>query len=186
MTESMGVVSQEDLPAALRGAREVAERHMVGCEQDGSSWREETISELIWQAARPFIAYADFNRHQEASVGADWLWWWLDDIGECFGMLVQAKRMHRHNGRFVIDFQANSGEQMKRLFRAADLFEVPAIYSLYLGSTKYRTDLRCGPDHTGECERCRAATVSVLTGLQASMAGPSPIDGANEAQLPHG
>ena len=30
----------------------------------------------------PFITHL-----QEARLGADWLWWWIDDDGEAFGML---------------------------------------------------------------------------------------------------
>jgi hypothetical protein len=54
--------------------------------------------------------YADFTRHEEAAVGADWLWW-VDDASECFGMLVQAKRLHCKGNTWTIDFQANKGEQ---------------------------------------------------------------------------
>jgi hypothetical protein len=173
--------SRVELHAALTRAREAAERHMTGCERDGSSWREETISELVWQAARPCVMYADFTRHQEAAVGADWLWWWVDDSGECFGMLVQAKRLHCHKNNWSIDFRANKGEQMKRLFRTAELFSVPAFYVLYMGGVDYRSSFSCGPNHHSECEPCRKAAVSVMAGLSARMASHSPRDGANAA-----
>jgi hypothetical protein len=77
-----GVSPGVELLAAFARARKRAERHMIGCERDGSSWREETISELVWQAARPYVMFADFTRRQEAAVGADWLWWWVDHDGE--------------------------------------------------------------------------------------------------------
>lgn len=154
---------------------------MNGCERDASSWREETISELVWQAARPCVMYADFARYQEAAVGADWLWWWVDDASECFGMLVQAKRLHCRGSTWTIDFRANKGEQMRRLFRTADMFFVPPFYVLYMGGIDYRGSFSCGPNHHSECESCRKASVSVMAGLFAAMASPSPRDGANEA-----
>lgn len=154
---------------------------MTGCERDGSSWREETISELVWQAARPWVMYADFTRHEEAAVGADWLWWWVDATGECFGMLVQAKRLHAVGNNWAIDFNANKGEQMRRLFRTAEIFSVPAFYVLYMGGVNYRRSFSCGPNHGPECEQCKKVSVSVMAGLLARLVGPSVRDGANAA-----
>jgi len=173
--------SQVELRDALMRAREAAERHMNGCERDGSSWREETISELLWQAARPYVMYADFTRHEEATVGADWLWWWVDDAGECFGMLVQAKRLHCKGSSWTLDFRANKGEQMRRLFETAERFSVPPFYILYMGGVNYRRSFSCGPKHHSECAACRKTSVSVMPGLFAEMASPSPRGGANEA-----
>ncbi len=173
--------SQVELRASLTRAREAAERHMTGCERDRSSWREETISELVWQAARPWVMYADFTRYEEATVGADWLWWWVDDAGECFGMLVQAKRLHCVGNNWTIDFNANKGEQMQRLFRTAETFSVPAFYVLYMGGMDYRSNFSCGPNHHPECDPCRKVSVSVMAGLLARMVGPSGRDGANAA-----
>jgi hypothetical protein len=165
-----------------------AEEHMRGCERDGSSWREETISELVWQAARPYVMYADFTRREENAVGADWLWWWIDGFGECFGMLVQAKRLHRDGDRWTLNLHANGGEQMKRLFETADLFQVPATYLLYLGTADYRINLKCGPRHKDGCPRCERASVSVMPGLLAprlddprcaaagALAGSTPLE----------
>jgi hypothetical protein len=80
--------SSPDVLTALTYARTVAEDHMIRADRAGISWREETISELLWVNAQPYILCADFARHEESVVGADWLWWWLDSSGECFGMLV--------------------------------------------------------------------------------------------------
>ncbi len=106
---------------------------MSGCERDGSAWQEETVSEILWQAARPHVMYGDFTKRQEGVVGADWLWWWIDGSGEAFGMLVQAKRLHRIGGRWTVGFRDKNGQQMADLFRTADLFQVPAAYVVYLG-----------------------------------------------------
>ena len=160
-----------DLVNALAHARTVAEDHMIRADHAGNSWREETISELLWLHAQPFVMCADFTRHEESMVGADWLWWWVDDSGECFGMLVQAKRLHHRDGRPELNFRHNDGQQMKRLFRAAELFKVPATYALYFGGIEFRDGLTCGDDeHTSACERCRRASVSVITALQAELA----------------
>jgi len=80
--------SNPDLLSALAHARTVAEDHMIRADRIGISWREETISELLWVNAQPFVMCPDFTHHEENVVGADWLWWWVDSGGECFGMLV--------------------------------------------------------------------------------------------------
>ena len=167
---------------ALTRAREVAEDHMVRAERAGLSWREETISELLWVHAVPFVRCADFTRHEEKVVGADWLWWWVDELGECFGMLVQAKRMKLATGGDPeLDFMHNKGEQMKRLLRSADQLGVPSVYALYFGGADFRGRLTCGTDEHTEagCRRCSRASVSVLTSLQARRAaGGSKRDAA--------
>lgn len=176
------ILPQANLLTALSRARAAAEDHMIKCERDGTSWREETISELVWVNARPFVMYADFTRRQERAVGADWLWWWVDDSSECFGMLVQAKRVRRRNERLTLDFRTNHGEQMSRLFRIAEMFQVPATYVLYFGSVNSRAGLTCGSSHASDCARCRQASVSVMTGLQAELTALlSPRDAAADA-----
>jgi len=168
-----------DLFKTLARARVVAEEHMIGADRVGISWREETVSELLWVNAQPFVRCADFSRHEESRVGADWLWWWVDDAGECFGMLVQAKRLHYRDGRPRLDFQHGQGQQMARLFKAAEQLQVPAVYAVYFGGTEFR-GMRCGEGHTNDCERCRRASVSLITALQAQLASwSSPYDAAS-------
>jgi hypothetical protein len=55
----------------LTHARQPAEQHMVQAGRVGMSWREETISELLWVNALPFDRCADFTRHKENAVGDD-------------------------------------------------------------------------------------------------------------------
>lgn len=176
-----GAATEDDLLAAFTRARKRAEQHMIGCERDGSSWREETVSELVWQAARPYVMYADFNRHEEAAVGADWLWWWVDGNGECFGMLVQAKRLFCNGGNWSLDFGAKKGMQMRQLFSSAEYFSVPAAYGLYMGSIDYRASVTSQISDPIARERCRKATVSVMAGLLAAQTSSSPRDGATAA-----
>ncbi len=154
---------------------------MLESERDSSSWREETVSELVWHAARPYVMYAEFNHQQEAAVGADWLWWWVDENGECFGMLVQAKRLFCKGANWSLDFRANKGEQMRRLLTTADHFSVPAAYVLYMGSTNYRASYTSHVTDPIALQRCRKATVSVMAGLLAAQSSASPRDGARVA-----
>ena len=158
-----------DLISALTRARLVAEDHMILADRIGISWREETISELLWVNAQPFVKCADFSRQEERELGADWLWWWVDRADECFGMLVQAKRLHHRNGQPQLDFRYNGGQQMRRLFRTAEQLQVPAVYSLYFGGVESR-GMRCGEGHANDCERCHRASVSMITALQAELA----------------
>ncbi|MGV1009497.1 MAG: hypothetical protein ACOYBY_12915 [Dermatophilaceae bacterium] len=102
----------------------------------GLVWGEETITELILANAHPEILSVPFNKRQERHVGADWLWWWVDDMGEAFGMLIQAKRLHDD---WHIDFAYRGGEQMDALRSAAKLLHVVDAYILYLGSRQFRT-----------------------------------------------
>src|SRR6266516_4777903 len=82
-----GLVAQPSLPVsdlrrALTRARMGVEQHMVRAARAGISWREETVSELLWVSALPFVRCADFTHGEENKVGADWLWWWIDDTDE--------------------------------------------------------------------------------------------------------
>ena len=54
-------------------------------------------------AAYSQIEAIEFTRREEGVVGADCLWWWLDRNGECYGMLVQAKKLHRRVDGWFID-----------------------------------------------------------------------------------
>jgi hypothetical protein len=78
---------------------------MIRADRIGISRREETISELLWVNAQPFVMCADFTHDEGKAVGADWLWWWVDGSGECLGMLAQAKRLH-HQRAAAVGFQA--------------------------------------------------------------------------------
>jgi hypothetical protein len=173
--------SNPDLLSALAHARTMAEDHMIRADRIGISWREETISELLWVNAQPFVMCADFTHHEEKVVGADWLWWWVDGGGECFGMLIQAKRLHHRGGQPQLDFRHNDGQQMARLLSAADQLQVPAVYALYFGGIEFR-GMICSEQHANDCERCRRASVSLITALQAEInSWGSPRDAATLA-----
>jgi hypothetical protein len=156
---------QQDLLAALGNARRAAENHMVACELYGLPWYEEEVTPLLWRHTAPFVTTARFTKLEEGAVGADWLWWWIDSTGCCFGTLAQAKRLYRDGRRWKIDFGYRQGDQLDRLLRTADLFDLPAVYMLLFGGVDYREGLTCGPLHVAPCPRCSRASVSVLAGL---------------------
>lgn len=72
---------------------------------DEGGWEEEYITRRLFRAVRPEVRYALFNRQQEGRVAADYLWWWVDRSGECFGCLIQAKNIKRRGRRWQIDFR---------------------------------------------------------------------------------
>ncbi len=144
---------------------------MVDSDRCGDIWHENTVSDIVRVKAAPAVTSMRFSGRQENKVGADWLWWWIDTTGECFGMLVQAKRLKHIGTRATIDFRYDNGEQMRSLFRTSDHFQVPAVYALYFGGVDHRHGLTCGARHTSPCPRCEKASVSVLSGQLAAEAG---------------
>ncbi len=124
-----------DVAEALIRARLRAEAHMGTADEAGFPWGEETVTEILLAAAHPQFVSVVFNKHQEGRVGADWLWWWVDDSGEAFGALIQAKRLHAD---WTIDFKYRDGAQMALLRRSALALEVPDVYVLYLGAREFR------------------------------------------------
>jgi hypothetical protein len=80
-----------------------------------------------------------------------------------------------------LDFRHSGGQQMTRLFSAAEKLQVPAAYALYFGGIEFRR-MACGEGHTSDCERCRRASVSLITAMQAELdSGGSLRDAANLA-----
>jgi hypothetical protein len=161
-----------EIAIALAGARRDVDARRKRREAHGDEAGEELQTYWLLDAARPRIEYAQFNRAQEGVVGADWLWWFLDDSGECFGVLIQAKKLYGSVGNRKIDLEYPRGTrgQMKALFAAADHFDVPCAYILYCGDHQQRVDLECGAHDPPYCPRCACAGVSVLSGLGAETA----------------
>ncbi|MFF9810734.1 DUF6615 family protein [Streptomyces coeruleorubidus] len=68
-------------------------------------WAEETVADLLLMAVHPELSYVSFNRYEEARIGADWLWWFVDSAShEAFGVLVQAKNLKKKGQRWHIDY----------------------------------------------------------------------------------
>lgn len=133
------MTNQTELLEAFSRARVSAFGCMERAESLELTWHEETITDLVLAEVPPHVTVAPFTRREEARVGADWLWWWLDDVDEAFGMLVQAKRLKKgSSGHWKFGFSASDGEQQRRLVRAADYLHVPSVYALYTGTPKGR------------------------------------------------
>ncbi|WP_307467667.1 hypothetical protein [Microbacterium sp. SORGH_AS_0505] len=168
------IESGEDVVAAFRAARLAAEEHMIAMDDAGSTWHETTITGIVLQHAHPTVKFVDFSQRQEGTTGADWLWWWVDESGEAFGMLVQAKRL-KVGSRWTIDFSYPDGTSAQRdkLFASARELGVPPVYGLYLGTQAYRAPVTCGrADHDdSDCLACRMATVSLLPAILATVGG---------------
>ena len=125
--------SPPDLRTSLIEARSAVDRHWRQRILSGHEPTETELTVAYCEAAQPRITYVQFNPAEEGRVGADWFWWFIDGSGECFGVLVQAKKLLRRGSRWHIDFGYQSGDrqQLYKLLDAADLFDVPAAYALY-------------------------------------------------------
>ncbi|WP_146905970.1 hypothetical protein [Cellulomonas aerilata] len=171
-----------DFRAALVRAREAVETHVTRVDAMGHAWHETTLTDLLLEQAWPAMRALPFNQVQEGAVGADWLWWWLDQDGTAFGMLVQAKRLHADPWR--IDYGYRGGAQLRDLLSAAEALSVPPVYCLYLGSKAFRAQFACDAHEEGDCARCHAATVSLQPGIIAAHAAALPVDFSIRQAIP--
>ncbi|MFW3170816.1 hypothetical protein PGN05_12360 [Geodermatophilus sp. CPCC 206100] len=142
-------------------------------------WTEEAVTAVAVHKGAPAIKVVEFNRQQEGrGVGADYLWWWLDHTSdECFGMLVQAKRLHRRGDSWQVDIRHRNGSQYRDLLATADQFQVPALYGVYTGGLVFREALLCSHRASPDCVRCRRMAISMITAYQLS-SFVSPVDTA--------
>lgn len=152
---------------ALSDARGEVDRFHRRSLSQGHTPGEETLTDVLLVECGDTVRYAKFNKPQEGRTGADWLWWFVDGTsGECFGMLVQAKCLHKEpNDRWSIDLAYGKprGKQVESLLAAAERFQVPACYVLYCGDDQHRDGFAC--DHGGVgCRSCREKSVAVLAG----------------------
>jgi hypothetical protein len=161
-----------DVRGALAAGRDACLEHMAACEAAGLQWTEEPVTEILLSRTAPAVRFATFTRQEEAETGADWLWWWLAPNGECFGMLVQAKRLYVNGSRWDFGFNYKSGLQRRSLFSAAEALDVAPVYSLYLGTQAYRAPAACGSDSHGQedCPSCAALAVSQMPAILAESA----------------
>lgn len=139
------------------------------------AWVEETVTDIAVGEGIPFVKPVQFNRTQEGAIGADWLWWWLDSAsGDCFGALVQAKRVKRSGMKWIVDVRHgldsvgddpdSSESQYSKLLDAAKHLEVPAVYAFYTGGLVFRRDLDCPhPGTPDACLSCRRMAITMLS-----------------------
>lgn len=117
----------------LQTARRSAVRHAAAAERAGFAAHEQALTEIVLTRAAPAVQVWTFSQREEATTGADWLWWWRGG-GEWFGALVQAKRNKPVRSRPWYDFGYWTGSghrQVDRLLDTAKRLEVPAVYVLY-------------------------------------------------------
>lgn len=170
--------SQELLKAFMR-VRQAAESHMDARDSAGLGWAEESVTDASAHHGLPEVKMVQFTRHQEGrGVGADYLWWWLSrSTAECFGMLVQAKRLKKTGGNWTVDVRHRDGQQFRDLLKTADFLGVPALYAIYTGGRVFRRDLPCRHGGQPNCLPCRRMAISLISAYQLSVVG-SPRDTA--------
>lgn len=133
-------------------------------------WSEETVTEVCTHQGHPRVLVVPFSRQQEGkALGADYLWWWLDQTsGVCFGMLVQAKRVRRKGDRWEVDLYYKHGKQLGDLLATAEQLAVPAMYAVYTGGRVLRAGLRCSHGGQPDCLGCRRMAISMISAYQLS------------------
>jgi hypothetical protein len=173
-------VTATSLLKALGRVRLAAQRHMDERDESGLGWVEESVTDASIHKGLPQVRVIQFTRHQEGGgVGADYLWWWLDrSSDECFGMLVQAKRLSRSNARWTIDVGHRGGRQFRDLLQTAEYFEVPAVFAVYMGGRVFRSALPCSHDGEPDCRDCERMAISIIGAYQVSVSWESPADTA--------
>ena len=122
--------SDEALRLALTYARVKVDEQWRSRMLNGEEPTEPELTVTYIEAASPKVRYAQFNPREEGSTGADWLWWFLDKSGACFGMLIQAKKLKRIDGHWRIDFGFMSGDelQLTKLLRSSNHLESVQVF----------------------------------------------------------
>ena len=169
----MTSVQSARLIQVFHDAREAVANQMSAFEESGLNWQEESVTSQLISSCYPNVKFATFTKQQEGATGSDWLWWWIDDGGEAFGMLVQAKRLHHP---WEIDFDYNGGRQRHNLFETAEELRVPPMYALYLGTAAFRRGVFCRAKAPRACNYCGAAAVSMVPALLTHSGGGSQRD----------
>ncbi|WP_371647876.1 MULTISPECIES: hypothetical protein [unclassified Streptomyces] len=159
---------------ALRQGRTAADRLMTRMLDAGGMFHEVAATQVLLSTASPRIQFVE-TAGQEKENGADWLWWWVDRDGTCYGLLVQAKILKVHGTRWSIDFTyktpGDNRTQLSKLIGAANRFQVPAAYILYCGDSQYRSTLNCDRTHDDAlCKERDRAGVSIVSALVAETA----------------
>lgn len=160
-------MTNHEVLASFTRIREAAEAHMDERDELGHGWAEESVTDVAVHRGHPHVKVVKFNRRQEAVVGGDYLWWWLDRSSSlCFGMLVQAKRLTRSASSWRVDINHNDGQQYSDLLRSSRQLQVPALYGVYTGGRVFRADLPCFHDAEPDCLGCRRMAISMVTAYQ--------------------
>nr|BEK71551.1 hypothetical protein KPHV_87780 [Kitasatospora purpeofusca] len=173
ITDPLAAAAPREQRAALVAARRfvagLQERRLRG---GRGLLKETTATQVLLEAAAPEVEYYEFTIAEEARIGADWLWVWLDPAGGCFMLLVQAKSFKAENRRLAVDLGYRSGKrqvlQMDLLLESSRVFGVPFAYVVYTGTRDFRTTLECTASHpNGLCRDREGVDVLWLAGLAA-------------------
>ncbi|MEP6762545.1 MAG: hypothetical protein ABJA93_14415 [Sporichthyaceae bacterium] len=161
-------MNRSEVLDAFTRIRVAAETHMDERDRERLGWSEETVTEVCSHQGLPVVTVIPFNRVQEGrATGADYLWWFLDQTSSaCFGMLVQAKRLSRDNGRCKVDIRHKDGKQLADLLATARQLEVPAMYGVYTGGLVYREQMPCFHDKEPDCQGWRRMAISMISAYQ--------------------
>ncbi|MFE4526814.1 hypothetical protein ACFRMO_25235 [Streptomyces anulatus] len=73
---------------ALKQARLRVDELMWKSRAANGMWLETSATQVLLTTAWPRVDYQEFKASEETENGADWLWWWLDSDGTCYGILV--------------------------------------------------------------------------------------------------
>ncbi|GAA2064214.1 hypothetical protein GCM10009801_08670 [Streptomyces albiaxialis] len=157
---------------ALQRGRKAVDRLAADLAASGGTLREVTATQVLLAGASPRVLFEEFTSAEEAKTGADWMWWWVDRDGTCFGLLTQAKILKVSGRRWTVDFgyttRGHSRSQITKLIAAAEPYSVPAAYVLYCGDREYRRTLECSRSHDGVlCRDRERVGVSVACALLA-------------------
>ena len=156
---------------AFQRGRLAVDRHVSKVLQAEDMWAEETATDILLAEASPDVRYWKFTKRQESTVGADWLWWWIDTTGTSFGLLTQAKVLKRRGTGWHVDFgyrrRKTELAQIDKLLASSMKFSVAAAHVLYCGSPAYRVGLDCGLAHLdgAHCRDRERAGVSIVPSI---------------------
>ncbi|MFD8322682.1 hypothetical protein [Kitasatospora purpeofusca] len=133
ITDPLAAAAPREQRAALVAAHQAVARFQERRLRGGHGLLDErTATQILLDAAAPEVQYYEFKIAEEARVGADWLWVWLDPAGGCFMVLVQAKSAKAESRRFAVDLGYRSGKhkvlQMDLLLESSRVFGVPFAY----------------------------------------------------------
>lgn len=149
----------------------------------GLSFNEETITETILldlKTSYPsHVQIIAFNKAQEATTGADWLWSFVSADGQqSFTMLVQAKRLEDAEQLYrgiarQIGKRMPPVRQIDQLLETARSQQVPAIYAFYNHVTNVsRITRKCGSLPLTDPDQVRGFGISVAEASTVARALP--------------
>lgn len=128
---------------------------VIAGERTGIRQSEETITEtnlLELSVMLPNLRISTHTHKMESTSGADWEWW-IEGDTKWFGMLVQAKKLHRINKSPISGYgfgyapeSADGDLQVDRLIHTAEAHtrhQLAPVYALYNGTDEPTSHDHC-------------------------------------------